>query len=224
MSLAAARSCSLFTLQAEARGRPNSNLELQYLAQKPQLQKLVRVVRSKKDARRCGVASDYAEHYVTQSVGPRLRHVIPCNNPRFAVFWCVVDCDYLPSSLFHGSWHVIVCGCVVPAPYSTPPCAQSQHGLRYHARTHKFCICFSVYVQNNFSAEPATREASLICARLKSVHMILTSLDGPHDNVIVMKPPLCFSSDDAARFVAALRVELLAIGSVDLSTVTHTPT
>ena len=42
--------------------------------------------------------------------------------------------------------------------------------------------------------------------------------------VIVIKPPLCFSEDDCRALVAALSAELLAIGQLDLSKVTHTPT
>jgi ethanolamine-phosphate phospho-lyase len=72
--------------------------------------------------------------------------------------------------------------------------------------------------------KPATAEASRVCSRLKDVHLILTSLDGPHDNVLVVKPPLCFSSADAARFVGALHTELRALVGVDPSSITHTPT
>ena len=54
------------------------------------------------------------------------------------------------------------------------------------------------------SKAPATAEASWICARLVTRHRILTSLDGPGDNVLVVKPPLCFSLSDAAEFLAAL--------------------
>tara|TARA_B100000795_G_scaffold260268_1_gene235954 strand:- start:234 stop:404 length:171 start_codon:yes stop_codon:yes gene_type:complete len=56
------------------------------------------------------------------------------------------------------------------------------------------------------------------------VHHILTSIDGPHDNVLVLKPPLCFSEADAERLVGALRVELRAMHGLDLSHATHTPT
>ena len=41
-------------------------------------------------------------------------------------------------------------------------------------------------------------------------HRILTSLDGPGDNVLVVKPPLCFSLSDAAEFLAALEEGLVA--------------
>jgi len=49
--------------------------------------------------------------------------------------------------------------------------------------------------------EPATQETSFICSQLKSVHHILTSVDGPSDNVLVIKPPLAFSKKDSDVFV-----------------------
>ena len=68
------------------------------------------------------------------------------------------------------------------------------------------------------------RQASRLCSQLKDVHRILTSIDGPHDNVLVLKPPLTFSEADAERFVSAMRVELRAMHGLDLSQATHTPT
>jgi 4-aminobutyrate aminotransferase-like enzyme len=63
-----------------------------------------------------------------------------------------------------------------------------------------------------------------VCSRLKDAHLILTSIDGPHDNVLVIKPPLCFSVADAATLVSAMRTELCALAGVDLATISHTPT
>ena len=48
---------------------------------------------------------------------------------------------------------------------------------------------------------PATAETSRVCSVLYHEHNILTSIDGAHDNVIVMKPPLCFSEADADHFL-----------------------
>ena len=45
-----------------------------------------------------------------------------------------------------------------------------------------------------------------------------------HDNVLVLKPPMCFSEADADTFLAALTEALEALALVDLSTVSHTPT
>jgi 4-aminobutyrate aminotransferase-like enzyme len=82
------------------------------------------------------------------------------------------------------------------------------------------------FVQDRRSREPAPRLASWLCTRLKTHHYILTSLDGPCDNVMVIKPPMCFSEKDADAFVAALRAELHAYstGTVDLDSVQATPT
>ena len=79
-------------------------------------------------------------------------------------------------------------------------------------------------VLDRASRAPATAQTSRLCSRLKDEHRILTSIDGPHDNVLVLKPPLCFSEADAATFVAAMRLELRAMKGLDLSTATHTPT
>jgi hypothetical protein len=38
---------------------------------------------------------------------------------------------------------------------------------------------------------PGTAETSFICSHLKEEAHILTSIDGPHDNVLVLKPPMC---------------------------------
>lgn len=75
--------------------------------------------------------------------------------------------------------------------------------------------------------EPATKAASLICSNLVHKHHILTSLDGQHDNVLVIKPPLCFSRRDADLFLAALEAEmrhLASLGPGALANVAHTPT
>ena len=57
--------------------------------------------------------------------------------------------------------------------------------------------------------EPATAETSFICSILKDKYKILTSIDGPHDNVIVIKPPMVFSKEDALLFVSSLEKALL---------------
>ena len=80
------------------------------------------------------------------------------------------------------------------------------------------------FVRDRTSLEPATTETSFICSRLKDKHNILTSIDGPHNNVIVIKPPLCFGIPEARRLVAALRLELEALYGTDISDVLHTPT
>lgn len=72
---------------------------------------------------------------------------------------------------------------------------------------------------------PATQEASVVCTRMKSLHRILMSIDGVFDNVLVVKPPMCFSRANADALVDALDVELVALEQIDkLEIDTHTPT
>ena len=80
------------------------------------------------------------------------------------------------------------------------------------------------FVRERDGRTPATAETNRLCSRLKDEHRILTSIDGPHDNVLVVKPPMCFGIDEAKELVAALRVELVALKGVDLNQITHTPT
>jgi 4-aminobutyrate aminotransferase-like enzyme/Ser/Thr protein kinase RdoA (MazF antagonist) len=51
---------------------------------------------------------------------------------------------------------------------------------------------------------PATRQASYVVNRLRE-EGILAGTDGPHHNVIKLRPPLCFTAADAARFTSTLR-------------------
>ena len=53
---------------------------------------------------------------------------------------------------------------------------------------------------------------------------ILTSVDGAHNNVVVMKPPMVFGTADADEFVAALSAALCSLKGIDLTAVQHTPT
>lgn len=81
-------------------------------------------------------------------------------------------------------------------------------------------------VRDAATREPATAEASLVCARLATEHSVLASLDGPHDNVLVVKPPLCFSAADAEVFVTALAAELDHVNGLPEASALagHTPT
>ena len=64
-------------------------------------------------------------------------------------------------------------------------------------------------VRDRTTLEPATAETSFICSILKEKYQILTSVDGPHDNVIVIKPPMCFCKDDALEFVTCFERALV---------------
>jgi 4-aminobutyrate aminotransferase-like enzyme/Ser/Thr protein kinase RdoA (MazF antagonist) len=59
------------------------------------------------------------------------------------------------------------------------------------------------FVRDPATREPAPDEASYIVNRLRD-RGILTGTDGPHHNVIKLRPPLVFSEADAELFVATL--------------------
>ncbi len=58
-------------------------------------------------------------------------------------------------------------------------------------------------VRNRETREPATEEASYVSNRLRECG-VLTGTDGPHHNVIKLRPPLIFSEADADLFVTTL--------------------
>jgi 4-aminobutyrate aminotransferase-like enzyme len=82
------------------------------------------------------------------------------------------------------------------------------------------------FVRNRETLEPATAETSFVCSVLKSKYHVLTSIDGPNDNVLVIKPPMVFSKADADYFCQclddALSIDLSAAG--DLTNISKTPT
>lgn len=81
-------------------------------------------------------------------------------------------------------------------------------------------------VRDRATLEPASEETSFICSILKSKYHILTSIDGVHDNVIVVKPPMVFSKKDvdmfAEAFERAVLVDLPMAG--EISSLAKTPT
>ncbi|XP_052781203.1 alanine--glyoxylate aminotransferase 2-like isoform X1 [Mya arenaria] len=57
-------------------------------------------------------------------------------------------------------------------------------------------------VRNRKTREPATEEAKFVVQRMKSDYKVLLSTDGPYDNVLKFKPPMCFTKqnvDDVIR-------------------------
>ncbi len=58
-------------------------------------------------------------------------------------------------------------------------------------------------VQDRVTLEPADAEASYVVNSLRE-HGILAGTDGPHHNVIKLRPPLVFTREDADFFVATL--------------------
>jgi 4-aminobutyrate aminotransferase-like enzyme len=58
-------------------------------------------------------------------------------------------------------------------------------------------------VRDRVTLEPADTEASYLVNRLCE-HAILAGTDGPHHNVIKLRPPLVFTRDDADLFITTL--------------------
>ena len=81
-------------------------------------------------------------------------------------------------------------------------------------------------VRNRTTLEPATQETSFLCTKLKEKYCILTSIDGLHDNVLVVKPPMVFSRADANYFAScfekAVLTDLAAVH--DIHSMDKTPT
>ncbi|CAN7650301.1 aminotransferase class III-fold pyridoxal phosphate-dependent enzyme [Ensifer adhaerens] len=59
-------------------------------------------------------------------------------------------------------------------------------------------------VRNRETLEPAARELDFVIAEMKRKHRILLSSEGPHHNVLKVKPPAPFSAEDCDRFLDAL--------------------
>jgi 4-aminobutyrate aminotransferase-like enzyme len=58
-------------------------------------------------------------------------------------------------------------------------------------------------VRDRATLAPATEEASYVVNRLRELG-VLTGTDGPHHNVLKLRPPLVFSESDAELFVSTL--------------------
>ncbi|RDJ12313.1 4-aminobutyrate aminotransferase [Rhizobium grahamii] len=66
-------------------------------------------------------------------------------------------------------------------------------------------------VRSRETLEPAAAELERLIAGMKSRHHILLSSEGPHHNVLKIKPPAPFSAEDCDRFLNALDEELTLI-------------
>jgi 4-aminobutyrate aminotransferase-like enzyme len=60
------------------------------------------------------------------------------------------------------------------------------------------------FVLDRETREPAPAQASYAVNRLRACG-VLTATDGPHNNVIKLRPPLIFSEADADLFAAVLQ-------------------
>jgi 4-aminobutyrate aminotransferase-like enzyme len=58
-------------------------------------------------------------------------------------------------------------------------------------------------VRDRGTLEPASGEASRVVNRMRE-RGILAGTDGPHHNVIKLRPPLCFTKEDADRVVGVM--------------------
>ncbi|MCO5206291.1 MAG: aminotransferase class III-fold pyridoxal phosphate-dependent enzyme [Anaerolineae bacterium] len=79
---------------------------------------------------------------------------------------------------------------------------QTRHALVGHVRGLGLFVGVEL-VRNRATLEPAAEEAATIALRMRE-HGILISTDGPLHNVLKLKPPLCFSAENADRVVATL--------------------
>ncbi|KAL9191372.1 hypothetical protein ACHAXT_001078 [Thalassiosira profunda] len=81
------------------------------------------------------------------------------------------------------------------------------------------------FVRDQETLEPATKETSFVCSVLKDKYKVLTSIDGPNENVLVIKPPMVFSRDDAELFVSRLEQALVEdLPTTNLDELGTTPT
>lgn len=80
-------------------------------------------------------------------------------------------------------------------------------------------------VRNQSTLEPATEETSFVCSMLKEKYRVLTSIDGFHENVIVVKPPMVFAKEDAIEFVTCFEKCLIDLPPINkLHQLGKTPT
>eukprot|EP00986_Skeletonema_menzelii_P016720 scaffold15591_cov63-Skeletonema_menzelii.AAC.1 len=64
-----------------------------------------------------------------------------------------------------------------------------------------------------------------LSSALKEKYRVLTSIDGFHENVIVVKPPMVFTKEDAVEFVTSFEKCLIDLPAIDkLNQLEKTPT
>jgi ethanolamine-phosphate phospho-lyase len=71
-------------------------------------------------------------------------------------------------------------------------------------------------VKDRVTREPAPEEAEFIIHRMKEYH-VLISRDGPHCNVLKIKPPLVFNIKDSDLLVEKLEAALSSLADVGLT-------
>lgn len=70
-------------------------------------------------------------------------------------------------------------------------------------------------VKDKKSRLPATEEAKYVVNRMKDIHKILVSSDGPDDNVIKLKPPMVFTEENVDEFLIGFRECLSSLVNKD---------
>eukprot|EP01099_Mayorella_cantabrigiensis_P002599 TRINITY_DN2135_c0_g1_i1.p1 TRINITY_DN2135_c0_g1~~TRINITY_DN2135_c0_g1_i1.p1 ORF type:complete len:397 (+),score=79.07 TRINITY_DN2135_c0_g1_i1:464-1654(+) len=66
------------------------------------------------------------------------------------------------------------------------------------------------FIKDRKTLEPATTECKLVASMMKDLGVIM-GVDGPYNNVLKLKPPLCFSTDDCKFLVSRLREVIQSI-------------
>lgn len=74
-------------------------------------------------------------------------------------------------------------------------------------------------VRDRNTREPATQEAQTVVRRMKDEARILISSDGPYNNVLKTKPPMCFSEENVDEFCSKLTEILTDLQKVEIQTV-----
>lgn len=64
---------------------------------------------------------------------------------------------------------------------------------------------------------PATEEAQFVVDRMKNVHKILVSSDGPDENVVKLKPPMVFTKENVDQFIIGFKESLTQLLEKDVS-------
>jgi len=60
---------------------------------------------------------------------------------------------------------------------------------------------------------------------MKEKYSVLTSIDGPNENVLVIKPPMSFSKEDVDQLIRAFELATVDLADIsDVSTLSKTPT
>jgi len=79
---------------------------------------------------------------------------------------------------------------------------QNRHPLIGDVRGEGFFLGIEL-VRDRITLETAGREASYLANRMRE-NGILMSTDGPHHNVLKIKPPMCFTKDNADQLIDRL--------------------